>query len=679
MDIQISPEFKKQTSKAIFAIGLFILVYILLILIGFLVTIACIAGGVTLIIAKPMFITLALGIGLASLGVMIIIFLLKFLFKRNKTDLSNFTEVKRSEEPKLFAFIDEIVAETKTNFPKKVFLSSEVNASVFYDSSFWSMFLPIKKNLHIGMGLVNSVTHDELKAILAHEFGHFSQRTMKVGSFVYNVNQIIYNMLYDNDSYGNLIHKWGNVSGYFSIFVAAAVKIIQAIQWILQKMYGIVNKSYMALSREMEFHADEVAANVTGYIPLKTSLLRMDLADKSYNSILQFYENKFSEGWISENIFKEHTYIMNFFADKQGIAIINRLPEVKPENTNSFNTSKLVIKNQWASHPEIEERIAALEKIGIVKPNPNIEPASSIFMDAPETEKKLTQKLFGRVNYPTENIKINFDNFTKEFEADYERESFNEAFKGYYNQHSPTNFSMENINSSTDTFENLFNDEIANVPRELATAQQDLMILENIKLGHYDINTFDYEGIKYNKSEANNAINKIEDEIKKLQEKLTFHDQKVYNYFHALTTQKNKTLEFESASKKYLNFDKKFDENFELNNQITEALEFINKETPFEIIRDLFESFRPLENKLKEELKNLINLPVYQNELNSELSKEINEFSNKHLGYFIGKEYKNDQLQELFKMINTFQFLNQRIFFLHKKEWLDFKLQLLTQ
>ena len=142
---------------------------------------------------------------------------------------------------------------------------------------------------------------------------------------------------------------------------------------------------------------------------------------------------------------------------------------------------------------------------------------------------------------------------------------------------------------------------------------------------------------------------------------------------------KNKTLEFESASKKYLNFDKKFDENFELNNQITEALEFINKETPFEIIRDLFESFRPLENKLKEELKNLINLPVYQNELNSELSKEINEFSNKHLGYFIGKEYKNDQLQELFKMINTFQFLNQRIFFLHKKEWLDFKLQLLTQ
>jgi D-mannonate dehydratase len=204
------------------------------------------------------------------------------------------------------------------------------------------------------------------------------------------------------------------------------------------------------------------------------------------------------------------------------------------------------------------------------------------------------------------------------------------------------------------------------------------MILENIKLGHYDINTFDYEGIKYNKSDADNVIKKIETEIKNLEEKLMIHDQIIYNYFHTLTAQKNKTYEFESASKKYLDFDKKFDENFELNNKISNALEFINKETPFEIIRDLFESFRPLENKLKEELKNLIELPIYKNELNSELSKEINDFNNKQLGYFVGKEYKNDQLQELFKMINTFQFLNQRIFFLHKKEWLDFKLQLLS-
>jgi Zn-dependent protease with chaperone function len=37
------------------------------------------------------------------------------------------------------------------------------------------MFLPIKKNLQIGLGLVNSLNVSEFKAVMAHEFGHFTQ------------------------------------------------------------------------------------------------------------------------------------------------------------------------------------------------------------------------------------------------------------------------------------------------------------------------------------------------------------------------------------------------------------------------------------------------------------------------------------------------------------------------
>jgi Zn-dependent protease with chaperone function len=58
------------------------------------------------------------------------------------------------------------------------------------------MFLPIKKNLQIGIGLMNSLTQDELKAVLAHEFGHFSQKSMKIGSYVYYANQVIHNLYF---------------------------------------------------------------------------------------------------------------------------------------------------------------------------------------------------------------------------------------------------------------------------------------------------------------------------------------------------------------------------------------------------------------------------------------------------------------------------------------------------
>ncbi len=158
------------------------------------------------------------GSRLAATGLFVFYFIIKFLFKKHINDRSYLTEIKRSDEPELFKMIDEIVQEAETNFPKKVYLSNDVNASVFYDSSFWSMFFPIQKNLTIGAGLINTTTKQELKAILSHEFGHFSQRSMKVGSYVYNVNQIIFNLVNDDASYRNSLEKFASFSSYFTLF-----------------------------------------------------------------------------------------------------------------------------------------------------------------------------------------------------------------------------------------------------------------------------------------------------------------------------------------------------------------------------------------------------------------------------------------------------------------------------
>src|SRR5690606_32387706 len=126
-----------------------------------------------------------LGIGLAGLGVMVLFFLFKFLFKRQKIDRSGLIEITEKEHPRLFQFVRQLANETHTSFPQRIYLSPDVNASVFYNSSFWSMFLPVRKNLQIGLGLVNAVNLSEFKAIIAHEFGHFSQKSMKLGSYVY--------------------------------------------------------------------------------------------------------------------------------------------------------------------------------------------------------------------------------------------------------------------------------------------------------------------------------------------------------------------------------------------------------------------------------------------------------------------------------------------------------------
>ena len=90
-----------------------------------------------------------------------------------------------SEQQSLVAFINRLADEAGAPRAHRVFLSPRVNAAVFYDLSVLNLLFPSRKNLEIGLGLVNALSLGEMKAVLAHEFGHFGQRSMAVGRWVY--------------------------------------------------------------------------------------------------------------------------------------------------------------------------------------------------------------------------------------------------------------------------------------------------------------------------------------------------------------------------------------------------------------------------------------------------------------------------------------------------------------
>ena len=120
--------------------------------------------------------------GLTLLGVFMGAFLIKGLFKHDKrSQRSANVEITAAEQPRLFAFLEQLCAELGTPMPARVFVSYEVNASASYDPSIVSVLFPSRKNLLIGLGLINNLNLTEFKALLAHEFGHFSQSSMKLG------------------------------------------------------------------------------------------------------------------------------------------------------------------------------------------------------------------------------------------------------------------------------------------------------------------------------------------------------------------------------------------------------------------------------------------------------------------------------------------------------------------
>jgi len=300
---------------------------------------------------------LILWIGGMAIGVMLFVFLAKGLFRRQRMDRSLLLEIQRDDEPELFAFLDRLCKDTNAPRPRRVYLSREVNAAVFYDSSFLSLFLPTRKNLLIGLGLVNALTLDELKAVLAHEFGHFSQSSMRIGSYVYVASKVMDDMLYGRDGWDDLLDAWRRTDlriAWAGWIVTALVGIFRmALKFVF---FGIV-LVHKGLSREMEFHADSVAVSVTGSDSLIRALYRLGFAEESLNFAMSELLHASDHGHHTDNYFFHQRWASEHLRERGGDPELGVPTAPDGEATRLFGEgAEAAAPNMWSSHPSNPDR-----------------------------------------------------------------------------------------------------------------------------------------------------------------------------------------------------------------------------------------------------------------------------------------------------------------------------------
>src|SRR5262245_42041384 len=216
------------------------------------------------------------------------VFMLKALFFVKHSYEINDIEITPEQEPKLFAFLNRLADDAKAPRAHRVFLSPRVNAAVFYDLSILNLILPSKKNLEIGLPLVNVLNLGEFKAVLAHEFGHFAQRSMAVGRWVYIAQQIAGHIIGTRDALDRFLARLSRVDFRIAWVGWLLSLIIWSIRSLMETLFRLVILAQRALSREMEFQADLVSVSLTGSDALIHALHRLQAADDAWDRTLNF-------------------------------------------------------------------------------------------------------------------------------------------------------------------------------------------------------------------------------------------------------------------------------------------------------------------------------------------------------------------------------------------------------
>ena len=256
-----------------------------------------------------------------------------------------------AEHPDLFRNIEEVALATQQEMPREVYLVGDVNAWVMQRGGI--MGLGSRRVMGIGLPLMQSVTVAQLRAILAHEFGHYHGGDTKLGPWIYKTREAIGRTIINLAKSGSTLHKPFLWYGNFFMRVTQAI------------------------SRAQELAADRLSAAVAGAKTASGALVATQRAGVAYEAY-----------WASEVV----PLLSNGFRPPLAAGLTQFLNSEQVAKSLGEHIEEELREGKsdpYDSHPPLRDRIAALATLtpGVVETSTT--PASTLIRNLDKLENDL--------------------------------------------------------------------------------------------------------------------------------------------------------------------------------------------------------------------------------------------------------------------------------------------------
>jgi Zn-dependent protease with chaperone function len=186
-------------------------------------------------------------------------------------------KLRYSEAPKLFGMIDDLSKILDTPKFHRILLTDEFNAGVVQRPRL-GLFGWFQNYLIIGLPLMQGLSEEQFRAVIAHEMGHLSGRHSRFTGWIYRVRQSWIQLLYRLQEQ----HRKPN-SGLW--IIDALMLISNGIGFVL--FYGFFEwyiprfDAYtFVLSRIHEYEADRYAAQIAGSQHMAQALVNFSVKER---------------------------------------------------------------------------------------------------------------------------------------------------------------------------------------------------------------------------------------------------------------------------------------------------------------------------------------------------------------------------------------------------------------
>jgi Zn-dependent protease with chaperone function len=301
-----------------------------------------------------------------------VVILVKNLLHRETVRKGSEIEVDLDDHPKLRRFLECLCDETGAPMPDRVLVNWEVNAAAGTDVSVFSLLFGPSRTLVLGLGLINFINTSELKALLAHEFGHLTQYNMKSAPYTRLGMRVIANILCGTRVLG--LHR------------------------LMQGFFILVVKLHRGLMREMEFHADLVAVSVAGSDAMTNLLYKCLWAQLCLNRALHDLDAARDHELYSNDVFVQQRGAAAFLREQHKDPTLGDPPPLHQDRKSTYqlfrrNRNQDEVAAMWADHPSNSDR-EINAKLRYVRCRITDDSAWTLFRDAGELRRTVSRQLY---------------------------------------------------------------------------------------------------------------------------------------------------------------------------------------------------------------------------------------------------------------------------------------------